>query len=209
MTQPTPEQLISWVYGETTAREKREFQAHLNDCAECRTQVETWRGTMKTLDELPAPAAPRRSMPAPLQWAAAAAIFVGLGIGLGRFVFPTDLHASVKNEMQQQVAAIRAELAQEFDNRQRDMLAEVAAATEAKVESNTQNIATELANTLEQARAEDRATYLLALKQLNAKHESEVADLKKGLETVVALADYGFEVTEQRLAQLATNQNSE
>ncbi|HMJ66441.1 MAG TPA: zf-HC2 domain-containing protein [Candidatus Binatia bacterium] len=208
MNHPTSEQLVSWVYGEATPKEQRELRAHLNECADCRAQIETWRGTMKTLDELPAPVAHRRSVPAPLQWAAAAAVLLAVGIGLGRFAFAGGLRASMKTEVQQQVAAIRADLAQEFENRQREVMSQVVAAAEAKIAANTQNIAVELANNLEQARAEDRATYLLALKELNAKHESEVAALKKGLETVVALADYGFEATEQRLAQLAANQNS-
>ena len=208
MKHPTPEELVSWVYGEATPKEQRELRAHLNECADCRAQIETWRGTVKTLDELPAPVARRRSVPAPLQWAAAAAVLLAVGIGLGRFAFASGLRANGKNEMQQQVAAIRGDLAQEFENRQREVMSQVVGAAEAKIAANTQSIAAELANNLEQARAEDRATYLLALKELNAKHESEVAALKKGLETVVALADYGFEATEERLAQLAANQNS-
>ncbi len=203
MKHPTPEQLVSWVYGESTPREQRELRAHLNDCADCRAQVDTWRGTMKTLDEMPAPVAHRRSTSRPLQWAAAAALIVGFGA----FAFSTR-EAKIRAAMQEQVAAVRADLTREFEGRQRDVFAEVMAAAEAKVTANTQTIASELANTLEQARAEDRATYLLALKELNARHEAEVAALKKGLETVVALADYGFEATEQRFAELAANQNS-
>ncbi len=204
MNHPTSEQLVSWVYGEATPKEQRELHAHLNECADCRAQVDTWRGTMKTLDELPALVAHRRSVPARLQWAAAAAVLLAVGIGLGRFAFATGM----KNDMRQQIAAIRADLSQEFENRQREVMSQVVAAAEAKIAANTENIAAELANNLEQARAEDRATYLLALKELNTKHESEIAALKKGLETVVALADYGFEATEERLAQLAANQNS-
>src|SRR5262245_27500740 len=133
MKHPTPEELVSWVYGEATPKEQRELRAHLNECADCRAQVETWRGTMKTLDELPAPVAHRRSVPAPLQWAAAAAIFLVLGIGLGRFAFATNIRGSVKSEMQQQVAAIRADLAQEFESRQRAVMSQVVTAAEAKI----------------------------------------------------------------------------
>jgi hypothetical protein len=154
---------------------------------------------MKRLDELPAPAARKRFAPVPVQWAAAAALFVALGIVLGRFAISTDeakLRAAMQNEMQQQVAAMRVELAREVAQGQREVMQQVVAA-------NTERLGTEFAEMLEQARAEDRATYLLALKELNAKHEAEVATLKKGLETVVALADYGFEATEQRFEQLA------
>jgi len=172
MKHPTPEELVSWIYGEGP----KQLSAHVKECAECRAQVETWRGTMKTLDDLPAPVTRRRFAPAPVRWAAVAALFLVLGITMGRFAFSTseaNLRASVDSTVKEQVAGMRAELSQDFDA------------------------------TLQQARAEDRATYLLALKDLNARHEAEIGVLKKGLETVVALADYEFEATEQRLAQIA------
>jgi hypothetical protein len=179
MKHPTPEELVSWVYGETN---NKQLSAHVKECAECRAQTETWRGIMKTLDDLPAPAARRRFAWAPVQWAAAAALFLLLGIITGRFAFSTDeakLRAAVQSEMQQQIAAMRTELTQDFEA------------------------------ALQQARAEDRAAYLLALKELNAKYEMEVAALKRGLETVVAVADYEFQNTQEQLAQLAaTAQNS-
>jgi hypothetical protein len=207
MTHPASEQLVSWIYGEAT--NSKELRAHLNVCAECRAQVETWRNTMKALDEMPAPVAHRRSVSRPLQWAAAAALIVGFAAGAFAFsARESKMRAAMRSDMQEQVAAVRAHLTREFEDRQRNVFAEVVAAAETKVTANTRTIASELASTLEQARAEDRATYLLALKELNAKHEAEVAALKKGLETVVALADYGFEATEQRLAELAANQNS-
>ena len=179
MKHPTPEELVSWVYGEGP----KQLSAHVKECAECRAQVETWRGTMKTLDDLPAPVTRRRFARVPVQWVAVAALFLVLGIIAGRFAFSTneaDLRATMQKEMQQQ----------------RETMAQLVAANTGKLESDFESA-------LQQARAEDRATYLLALKELNARHEAEIAVLKKGLETVVALADYGFEATEQRLAQIA------
>jgi hypothetical protein len=199
MKHPSSEELVSWVYGEGTPQAKKQLSTHVSECAQCREQVETWQGTMKTLDELPAPAARRRVAMAPVQWAAAAALLVGLGIVLGRFAFSTDeakLRAAMQNEMRQQVAAMRVDLAQEFAQHQRE-------AGEQFMAANTERLGAQFAEMLEQARAEDRATYLLALKELNAKQDAEVATLKKGLEAVVALADYGFEATEQRFEQLA------
>src|SRR5215211_440696 len=117
MKHPSGEELVSWVYGEGTPQAKRALSAHIKECAECRQQVETWQGTMRTLDELPAPAARRRFAMAPVQWAAAAALLVGLGIVVGRFAISTDeakLRAAMQREMHQQVAAMRADLAQEF-----------------------------------------------------------------------------------------------
>jgi len=179
MKHPTPEELVSWIYGEGP----KQLSAHVKECAECRAQVETWRGTMKTLDDLPAPVTRRRFAPVPVRWAAAAALFLLLGIIMGRFAFSTNeanLRATMQKEMQQQ----------------REMLAQ-------SIVANTGRLESEFESALQQARAEDRAEYLLALKELNARHEAEITVLKKGLEAVVALADYGFEATEQRLAQIA------
>ena len=208
MKHPTPEELVSWFYGEKTTRSSRELQSHVDECAGCRAQVDAWRATTEVLDDLPAPVARRRWTPVPLQWAAAAALFVALGIVLGRFAFSTDeagLRAALHADMQQQLATAREELSQEFQRRHDDVVAQVAAAAEAKLALGSQKLAEDFGLALQQARAEDRATYLTALRELGAKHDAEVAMLKRGIETVVALADYGFEATEQRFAQLAAS----
>jgi hypothetical protein len=207
MKHPTPEELVSWVYGDGTQTERRHVNGHLKECAECRAQVDMWRSTMKGLDELPAPSAQRRRfMPVPLQWAAAAAVVLAPYIaGAIFFTGEAKRRTATQQEARQQISTMRAELTQEFETRQRQALAQVVAAAEAKVAENTERISAEFASALEDARAEDRATYLLALKELNNKHAVEITALKKGLETVVALADYGFEATEQRLAQIAAS----
>jgi hypothetical protein len=208
MKHPTPEELVSWIYGEKTTHSRRELQSHVNECAECRTQVDAWRATTEILNDLPAPVARRRWTPVPLQWAAAAALFVALGIVLGRFAFSTDeakLRAALRADMQQQLATAREEMSQEFQRRHDDVVAQVAAAAEAKIAFGNQKLAEDFGLALQQARAEDRATYLTALREFGAKHDAEVATLRKGIETVVALADYGFEATEQRFAQLAAS----
>src|SRR5829696_8130966 len=117
MKHPTPEELVSWIYGEGP----KQLGAHVKECAECRAQVETWRGTMKTLDDLPAPVTRRRFAPAPLQWAAAAALFLVLGVIMGRFAFSSEanLRATMQKEMQQQ----------------REMLAQSIVANTGKLES--------------------------------------------------------------------------
>jgi hypothetical protein len=208
MKHPTAEELVSWVYGEASGRAKRELQAHVEECAECRAQVDVWRATSDALDELPAPVMRRQWTPVtlPVQWAAAAALILALGIVLGRFAFPTNetkSRAALQSDMQQQFLAAKEEIAQDFQQRYGQAIAQVAAAADAKIALNNQKLAEEFTIALQQARAEDRANYLTALRDLGAKHDAEVAALKKGIETVVALADYGFEATEQRFAQLA------
>jgi len=208
MKHPTPEELVSWIYGEKTTHSKRDLQSHVDECVECCAQVDAWRATTEVLNDLPSPVARRRWTPVPLQWAAAAALFVALGIVVGGFAFSTDeakLRAALHADMQQQLATAREELSQEFQRRHDDVVAQVAAAAEAKMALGSQKLAEDFELALQQARAEDRATYLTALRELGAKHDAEVATLKRGIETVVALADYGFEATEQRFAQLAAS----
>jgi hypothetical protein len=211
MKHPTAEELVSWIYGEKTTLSKRDLQSHVAECAECRAQVDAWRATTEVLDDLPAPVAPRRRwtpVAAPLQWAVAAALFMACGIVLGRFAFSTDeakLRAALRTDMQQQLATAREEMAQEFQHRYDDVVTQVAAAAEAKIALGNQKLAEDFSLALQQTRAEDRATYLTAIRELGAKHDAEVATLKRGIETVVALADYGFEATEQRFAQLAAS----
>jgi len=96
-------------------------------------------------------------------------------------------------------------MAQEFQRRHDDVIAQVAAAADAKIALGSQKLVEDFGMAIQQARAEDRATYLTAIRELGAKHDAEVATLKRGIETVVALADYGFEATEQRFAQLAAS----
>jgi hypothetical protein len=41
MKHPSPEELMSWIYGEVTPQARRQLGAHVEACAECREQVET------------------------------------------------------------------------------------------------------------------------------------------------------------------------
>src|SRR5262245_19624289 len=126
MKHPAPEEWMAWLYDEVTAPEKKALTAHLEACQSCQGQVAAWRSTMAVLDEMPAPVARKRFPAIPLQWAAMAALLIAMGIVLGRFVFPTSdqrISATMQQQIQQQVAAARADLAREFEQRQTDMIA--------------------------------------------------------------------------------------
>jgi hypothetical protein len=207
MKHPAPEELMTLLYGEASGQEKKELTRHLNECAECRRQMAQWRGTMECLDEMPAPATRRRSVPAPVRWLAAAAMLIGLGIVVGQFAFVTDdatLRAGLRAEMDQRVAAMRAELTRDFEQRQEVVLAQITAAADAKISAQAEKLAGDFSRTLDATRAADREVYLTAMKELDEKRQEQVGALRKDLEAVVTLADYGFEATQQRLAQLAS-----
>jgi anti-sigma factor RsiW len=48
-------QLIAYLDGRATVRERREVEQHLAACAACRARVEGFRGVWKVLEEAPAP----------------------------------------------------------------------------------------------------------------------------------------------------------
>jgi hypothetical protein len=206
MKHPASEQWMTLLYGESTAEEKRALTDHLNECGECRAHVAKWRGAMKSLNDWRVPVARKRAAPTPVRWAAAAAVVVGLGIVLGRFAFsPVEgkLRIAMESQMQQQVAALRAEVTRELEQKHEAVMAQVLAAADARIVANTERLSEEFARTLEASRAADREVFLAALKELDDKRQDQIASLRKGLEAVVVLADYGFEATQQRLAQLA------
>ncbi len=106
MKHPTDEQWAGYVYDELPAEEMESLRAHLDVCETCRASVEQTRLTMQRLDswelneEENAPTPPVSVRLASFRWAAVAAIFLGLGILIGR--------AGTVN--QEDLDALRAEL---------------------------------------------------------------------------------------------------
>src|SRR5579859_3389752 len=123
MNHPKPEEWVPYVYGEATAPARKQLNAHLSECAQCREEVETWKRSLNRLDTWKVPRL-RRSPPifmAPfLQWAAAAAIMLLAGICIGRATAPkvdteqlrASLGAQIRQDLEQETAAVvRQELA--------------------------------------------------------------------------------------------------
>jgi hypothetical protein len=114
MKHPAPEQWMDWLYQELPSEQHRELDAHLAMCADCRQQVDAWRQTMGALDEwqVPAPARITARTPMLLRWAAAAAVVLGIGIGLGRLTAPpvdtAALRAEWQADLRGQLAALQA-----------------------------------------------------------------------------------------------------
>jgi hypothetical protein len=209
-THPTPEEWMSFLYDEDSPTRHAELGAHLRQCAECRGQVQTWRGSMTALDAWTEPQPRRRWAPAPaLRWAAAAAVVLGLGIGVGRMT------SSAQAEMQQLTTALRAEMdtrlgiaREEFDRamqQQREEFAEVvhAAAVEAAGEE-AEVLFARIANVINQRHETDQETYLAALKEM----EERYATLRRDLDTVAVNADDGFSQAREQLIELAAIKQS-
>lgn len=179
---PHREAWMDWLYGELSGDEKAALAAHLETCAVCRSEVDQWRGTMKTLDQynLPRHRAPARQPRRILKWAAAAAILLCAGFGLGRLTSAghAAFRASLKSE-------IRAELLADL-NRQQQQALEDYAKTAA-----------------EERNAENKAL-LAAMARLEADRVADYAALRKDLETMAVLTEDTFRKEHDQLVTLAS-----
>ena len=168
------------LYGEATETERHELDAHLRACPECAAKVKTWRAGMGALDEWKLPqASPARHQPA-WRWVAAAAAVLALGVVIGRF--------SMSREMDNRIAALRNEI---------HLKATESAGAEA------QKWLTGFAKELEEQRGTDAASYLAALRQVDAHRSAEIARLRRDLGTVAVVADARLSGAEEQLYALA------
>jgi len=202
MNHPTREEWMSYLYDEVTTEEHSNLAAHLAVCPDCKTKVGEWRATRKDLDawQLPAPRA-RVTPPRPMvKWAAAAAIVLAAGFGVGKVT-------SANPDVQQVRAAIepeiRQQLRQEFAQLLRDQLDKTASATLIASGEQTKQLVEDFAKALETKRAgENRAIYA-ALNNLDSQRLADYVSLKKELDTVAVLTDASLRRTQQQLVQLA------
>lgn len=95
---------MDFLYEEIDATEKSQFTAHLKSCHTCERQLSAWRGTMTSLDQWPLPAARKRFSFPVIRWAAAAAIFLAVGVLIGKAVQPTPNRAELQS-LRAQLAA--------------------------------------------------------------------------------------------------------
>ncbi|MEY2408802.1 MAG: hypothetical protein QOF48_1472 [Verrucomicrobiota bacterium] len=180
MNHPTPEEWMSFAYGEDSEQHHRQLSVHLRECVDCAARMKTLRAGMATLDEwtLPSARAPR---PRPIfHWAAAAALMLAVGIGLGRFSARDSnaTHASFQQELDAKLEANRAEMQQ-------------------LVVAHIQD--------LQKKQNADLSAFLVALKQADSRREAETARLRRDLDTVAVFADARLSQTQEQLYQLAAS----
>lgn len=204
-THPTPEEWMSFLYGEDSPARHTELGAHLQTCAECRRHVQTWRGSMTALDAWAAPAAPRRWVPAPaMRWAAAAAVVLGLGIGLGRMTTSASaevkqLTTALRTEMETKLASTR----EEFDRTLQQQRAEFAESVHAAAIDAAGEEAAEHFSRIARVIDERQEAYLAALRQVEERSLTDYAALRKDLNTVAVNTDDGLSQTREQLVGLA------
>jgi len=158
MKHPSRETWMSYLYDELSALERAEAAAHLADCPECQNHVAGWRATVSALDSWKLPH--HRQRPAlffqhVVQWAAAAAVVLSVGFGVGRLSAPAadieQIRATLEPSLRQQ---LRTELAQSV----RTELAQASADTLNTSRDETQRLLAGFAAPVEQERGQDRQT---------------------------------------------------
>jgi hypothetical protein len=188
MKHPNTEEWMSFLYHEDDSSRHATMQTHLENCAECAGRLKVWRGSMQSLDGWPTSAqrrSPGRFQPW-LQVAAAAVFMIGLGFAIGRAARPAPID----------VAALKAELARDFDAR---LTSTVASST-----SEVQRLLAGFIQAQDDRRTLDREVIVTALRQLDAKYAANVAALRNELETVAVNTQDGLLETHEQLGLLAS-----
>ena len=210
-THPNAEEWMSFLYQETSSDQTSELDAHLRQCAECQRQVAQWRGSMASLEAWKMPSAARRQRRAApvLQWAAAAAVVLAVGFGVGRMTSPSSarlqqLEMSLRAEMETKLAAGRAEMAASLDRRNAEMAPSVQAAAGEAAKREAEALLVKFAKSLDGQREADRDAFVAALRNLEERRASEFATLRKDLDTLAVNADDGLSRTHETLMELAS-----
>jgi Putative zinc-finger len=187
MKHPEREEWVPFIFGEASAGQTRQLESHLDECAECRDEIQSWQRSLGRLDSWKLPAvAKRRTNFAPLvKWAAAAAVVLSIGFAIGRgtaaHVDADKVRAAVEKDLRGQLAQIA-----------RDEAAKTASLAITAYSQKT-----------ETRRAADNRVMFAVLERLETQHTTDCLTLKKELDTLAINADAGLRQTEEQLVQFA------
>ena len=202
MNHPSREEWMSYLYDELNADQSANLKAHLHTCPDCKSKVNEWQAARSGLDEWRVPKKRGRVLLAQpmVKWAAAAAIVLSIGVGIGRLTSaPPDVQqvrAAIEPEMRQE---LRREFAQLF----RDQLDKSASTTLAASTEQTRQLLAEFARAVEAKRTEDYQAINAALDKLQSQRLADFFSLKKDVDTMAVLTEGGFRRAQQQLVQLA------
>jgi hypothetical protein len=187
MKHPEREEWVPFIFGEADAGRRRQLESHLDQCVECRDEIQSWQRSMDRLDSWKLPTvAKRRAKFAPLvKWAAAAALVLSIGFAIGRgsaaHVNADKVRAAVEKNLRSQLAQIA-----------RDEAAKTASLAITAFSQKT-----------ETRRASDNRAIFAVLERLETQHTTDCLTLKKELDTLAINADAGLRQTEEQLVQFA------
>jgi hypothetical protein len=187
MKHPEREEWVPFIFGEADAGRRRQLESHLDDCAECRDEIQSWQRSLDRMDswKLPAVAKQRANFAPLVKWAAAAAVVLSVGFAIGRgtaaHVDAEKVRATVEKDLRVQLAQIA-----------RDEAAKTASLAITAYSQKT-----------ETRRAADNRVIFAVLERLELQHTTDCLTLKKELDTLAINADAGLRQTEEQLVQFA------
>ena len=200
MNHPTREEWVPYVFGEAKSEVRQQLNAHLSQCPDCRKEIDSWKASLKLLDSWKLPRIPK---PVPvfsplLNWAAAAAVIMLLGFGIGRLTARADVQ-KVRAALEPE---LRRELTQEIAKLTREEISKNASATLAAAGQQTDQAMAVLAKAMEDTRAEDNRAIYAAMDKIESDGFSQFVSLKRDIDTLAVNTDAGLRNTAQELVQL-------
>jgi hypothetical protein len=191
---PHSSEWMSFLYGECPPERRRDLEAHLAVCQTCAGQMQTWRSSMNALDDWPLPAKRhvRRQWVPTLKWAAAAAVVLAVGFGLGRQTSNARAEvAALKGSIADLTAIVEREHSLNLSN---------SLAMAATANTETLRLLGDYARLQQEQRAADQEVIKTAFRSFDLRLGRVHSDLL----TVAENTEAGFEQTHENLAQLAS-----
>jgi hypothetical protein len=207
MNHPKREEWIPLLFGEADAAAKQRLEAHLRDCPECAHEVNAWRRTVGRLGawKLPKAAHAKTFSFKPVGLAAAAAVIIGTFM-IGRFSAPQldtqKLRAELKSELSAEIQQGFAKASSDSANALANLEFRLATASE----RNTEEMAEDLAQQINNLRAGDREATDALFTKLQKQYTTDFVLLRRDLETLASTTDEEIENARLKLFQLASNQ---
>jgi anti-sigma factor RsiW len=232
MNHPKHEEWVPYLAGEASPEMRQRLSGHLQSCPECAAEIAGWQRSIGSLGrwKLPLLRSSRHNWLEPVsKWGLAAALVLGMGIGIGRWSAPAapgtaslsaGLESSLKNtlaseirrqwdaDLQRALAVNRAQITNEFQGQLTPALNRALAGAAEVSSVENRRLFSEFVKVLNEARAEDHQTMLAQLDRLQQQHVADYLVLRKDLETVAALTDDELRRTRQGLRHFAADNTS-
>ncbi len=210
MNHPSPEEMMEHLYGENSANpaHRQSVDAHLQQCAECRTRAQGWQQTQASLNawRLPGASGHRpagsgrivalaaRVVRPALRWAAAAALLISAGYVAGRTAAPSPAALSALVERQVSHAM----------NRERAALASNLRATARQTATQeARQLLGAVAQQLDARRQADSEALYATLQEFVEHQTVALSQLRQDLSTVAVVADARLVDTQEQILELA------
>jgi anti-sigma factor RsiW len=217
MEHPTYEQLLMLVEKTNSQGSAKAVREHVARCPKCATEIAGWQRTIERLEDYRWPAA-KTTTPAflisGLKWAAAAALIMAIGFGLGRLSQPSGerLNQLIAQQVKQQVpGAVRTDLLTalaESDSQTPNAFSQqlhralAAAVDHGLPAAERQRLVQETLQAVQWKQDENQRIIFAALKQIQQQDEANYLSIRRDLETAASVAESDLQRNQEQLSQL-------